>query len=454
MKKLALLGGKKSVQHDPGNLFRWPIVTPEHEEAVLDVLRTGRMSGIDVSKKFEAEYAQQLGRSFALTYPSGTSAILGGFYGLGVGVGHEVIAPSLTYWASVLQVYSLGATPVFAEVDSETLCIDPRDVEQLITERTRAIVAVHYTGMPADIDALKKIADRHNLPILEDCSHAHGALYKGRPVGTLTQVAGFSLMSGKSFAIGEGGMLFTDDRKIYERAILFGHYIRDNEILDPDLQPFSGLPAGGYKHRMHQLSSAFGRVQLKYYPDQMREIDRAMNYFCDALEELAGIYPIRPRDTQNTKGGWYLPLCRYEKSELGGLSLQRFAHAIQAEGSVCHPGANTPMHLHPLFSEMDVYGHGKPTRFAHLPDTVDRSLYLRPLPVTEGLYQKLFQIPWFKQFDAKKIDEHIAAYHRVVADYKSLLPGDDGDDSRIGGFSSFFREQQTKVRPHAPGAAN
>jgi perosamine synthetase len=177
-------------------------VTPAHEKAVLEVLRSGRMSGIDVSKKFEQEYAKKLGRTYGLAYPNGTSAILGGFYGLGVGVGHEVIAPSLTFWASVLQVYSLGATPVFADVDRDTLCIDPKDVESLISERTRAIVVVHYTGMPADMDTLQKIAQKHNVPIFEDCSHAMERSIRSGS-GTFGQAAAFSVMSGKSFAIGE-----------------------------------------------------------------------------------------------------------------------------------------------------------------------------------------------------------------------------------------------------------
>jgi len=277
---LALFGGERAVKSQQEDMFKWPIVTERHEQAVLKVLRSGKMSGFDVTKEFEKKYAQLLGREYGLAYHNGTAAILGALYGLDIGVGDEVISPSLTYWATAAPAYNLGATPVFTDVEPETICIDPKDIEHRITPRTKAIIVVHYAGMPADMDSIIKIAEKHNLKILEDCSHAHGALYKGKEAGTFGDASVFSLMTGKSLAIGEGGILFTDDRKVYERAILFGHYIRHDEITLEELKPFAGLPSGGYKHRMHQLSSAFGLVQLELYPGQMAEIDRAMNYFC------------------------------------------------------------------------------------------------------------------------------------------------------------------------------
>ncbi len=441
--KLALFGGNPSVTLDQTAMFKWPRFSDEHEAAVLDVLRNGNMSGFDVTKKFEQQYADNLGRAYALCCPNGTAAILNAFYAMGVGVGDEVIAPTLTYWASILQVYNLGATPVFADVDPDTLCIDPHDIEHRINDRTKAIVVVHYSGMPADVDSVKNVAAKYGIPIIEDCSHAHGALYKGREVGSLTEVSAFSLMSGKSFAIGEAGIFFTDNREIFDRGLLFSHYARHKEIKTKALQTGAGLPAGGFKHRLNQLTSALGLVHLRHYPKQMQEIDKAMNYFCDLIEDLPGIELIRPlKGSKTTKGGWYFPLMKYNKAKLGGLSLQTFAKAIRAEGSVCNPGSNTPLHLHPLFTEMDVYGHGKPTRFAHLPEDIDKSRFLGSYPVAEKVYQSVFQVPWFKQFDAAIIEEHAAAYKKVVENSASLLKDDDGDDSAIGGFSTFFAESR------------
>lgn len=439
--KLAIKGGQPAVTLEQKDMFTWPIVTPEHEEAVLKVLRAGNMSGLDVTKEFETEYARRLGRRYALASPNGTASILEAMYGLGIGVGDEVISPSLTYWASIVQAYNLGATPVFADIDENTLCIDPGDIEHRITPRTKAIMVVHYAAMPADMDAIMEIAGKYNLKVIEDCSHAHGALYKGREIGTFGDVAAFSLMTGKSLAIGEGGIFFTDDRRVYERALLFGHYSRHNEITLKDLQPFVGLPCGGFKNRMHQLSSAFGLVQLKVYPRQMAEIDRAMNYFCDLLEGTPGLRPMRPaKNSGSTKGGWYYPHFKYVSEELGGLSLHTFARAVQEEGSTCVPGCNKPLHLHPLFTEMDVYGHGKPTRIAHADESVTIDRYPESLPVAENINRVVFEVPWFKHYRPDVIEEHANAYKKVVHNYRALLDEDNDRDVDVGAYSSFFRD--------------
>ena len=441
--QLALLGGEKAVKSEESDIFTWPIVTDRHEKAVHEVLRARKMSGIEITKEFEKKYAEMIGRKYALAYNNGTSAILGAMYGLGIGLGDEIICPSITYWASVAQAYSLGATPVFADIDPETLCIDPNDIEHRITPRTKAIVVVHYAGMPAEMDAIMKIAAVHNLKILEDASHAHGALYKGKQVGTFGEAAAFSLMTGKSLAVGEAGILFTDDRKIYERALLFGHYIRHDEITLDELRPFVGLPCGGAKHRIHQLSSAFGLVQLELYPKQMAEIDKAMNYFCDLLEDTAGIKQIRPaKGTNTTKGGWYYPHFIYNADELGSLSLSRFSQAIVAEGSICNPGCNKPLHKHPLFTTMDVYGHGRPTRIAFLDEAATIEQYVETLPVAECINQYVFEIPWFKHFKPEIIEKHAGAYKKVIENYQLLLPGDTGKNAETGGYSSFFSSQK------------
>lgn len=438
MSELALFGGPKSVTADYDSMFEWPIITKEDEDAVMDVLRRGAMSGTDVTMLFEKEFAAWQGTSYALGMNNGTAAIHSAMFGCGVGVGDEVICPSVTYWASALPCYSLGATPVFCDIDPNTVCIDPADIERKITERTKAILVVHYMGYPCDMDPIMKIAGKHGIKVIEDVSHAQGALYKGRKVGAIGDVGAMSLMSGKSFAVGEAGMLVTNNCEIYERAIAFGHYERyDKNITTDSLKPYADLPMGGYKYRMHQMSSAVGRVQLKYYDQRITEIQKAMNYFWDCLEGCPGIRAHRPAiDSGSTKGGWYAARGLYIPEELHGLSVTRFCEALGAEGcSMCGPGCNSALHLHPLLNNCDVYGHGKPTRVAcSIRDTRQPK---GDLPVSEEIGKRIFATPWFKHYQPEVIDQFVDAIKKVVANHEKLLQGDPGDPEHLGSWHFF-----------------
>ncbi|HWL54198.1 MAG TPA: DegT/DnrJ/EryC1/StrS family aminotransferase [Chthoniobacteraceae bacterium] len=435
---LALLGGEKSITLAPNDLFTWPIITEEDEAAVLEVLRARAMSGTGVTMQFEKEFAQWMGVKYALGFNNGTSSLLAAMFGVGIGQGDEIICPATTYWASALPVYSLGATVVFADIDPQTLCLDPRDIEHRITPKTRAIVVVHYLGHPAEMDAIMEIANRHGLKVIEDVSHAQGGLYQGRRVGSFGHVSGYSLMCGKSFAVGEGGMLTTNDREIHDRALAFGHYERyDAAIATASLRPFAGLPLGGFKNRMHQLSSAVGRVQLRHYDRRCAEIRKARNYFWELLEGVPGLHPhsVSAASGSNMAGG-YGGRGFYRTEELGGLSIFRFCEAMRAEGVNCTPGCNRPLHTHPIFNEADIYQHGRPTRIAHS----DRDLRQKPgsLPVSEQVGNRVFTIPWFKHYRPEQIREYAEAFRKVAEHADELLADDPGNPSEPGQWN-FFR---------------
>ncbi len=428
--KLAINGGAKAVGADSGDMFTWPIITEEDEAAVLDVLRRGAMSGVDVTQAFEKDYAEWHGTDYALGFSSGTASLQSAMWACGVGVGDEIIAPSVTYWATCLPAFSLQATIVFADIEKDNLCLDPNDIEHRITERTKAIVPVHYCGHPADMDPIMEIAKKHNLKVIEDVSHAHGALYKGRTVGTIGDVGCFSVMSGKSLAVGEGGMMVTNDRYIWEKCTAWGHYGRtaatrwtgDTEekvITAPDLVPYVGMPWGGYKYRMHQLSSACGRVQLKHYRARMDEIQKSMNYFWDLLDGVPGVKAHRPAaDSGSTMGGWYAAKGLYKADELGGLSIQKFCQAVSAEGCSTGPGCNKPLHQHPLFQTADIYGHGKPTRIAN--STWDVREGDKSLPVSEQVMTSCYGIPWFKHYRPEIIEQYANAFKKVAENADQL----------------------------------
>jgi len=420
---LALKGGTPSITAEPGDIFDWPIVTREDEEAVLEVLRRGAMSDGDVSALFEADFAAWIGSTHALAYCNGTESLRAAMWACGVGAGDEIICPSMTYWASAAPALSLGAAVNFADILPDTLCINPADIEHRVCPRTKAIVVVHYAGYPCDMDPILEIALKHGVRVIEDVSHAHGARYKGRMVGTMGDIGAMSTMAGKAFAIGEAGMLVTNDKAIYERCISYGHYERTSApdrftgaaaALADELGPYAGVPMGGYKHRINQTCSAMGRVQLKHYDARMAEIQAAMNRFWDLLEGVPGIRAHRPpADSGSTMGGWYTPRGLYHGDEFGELPCWRFCEAVRAEGfDACWPGANSPLHIHPLFHTADIFRQGQPTMVAF----GQRDVRQGPgtLPTSESIGQVAFGIPWFKHDRPEIIEPYAAAFRKVA----------------------------------------
>ncbi len=421
MARLNLTNGIKAAPLDPGDMFvhgsdmfQWPPVTNEMRKAVLDILDHYNMSGTDITKKFEKAFADWHGVKYALGVSSGTFSLLAAMYGVGLGKGDELICPSLTYWASCAQALSLGASVVFADVEPDTLCLDPDDFERKITPHTKAVMVVHYMGHPADMDRILPIAKKHGIKVIEDVSHAHGALYKGRMCGTFGDAAGFSCMSLKSFALGEAGIMLTNDRTVWERAVIFGSHDRHGELTIPEYKALAGIPSGGYKFRMNQMTSAIGVIMVREYPALMKELDKAMNYFCDGLEGLPGIRPFRVSKWPNsTMGGWYCPHAHYRPEELDGLSVGTFCDAMKAEGvSLAEPGCNWPLHTHPLFTQADVYGEGRPT---------NRTPPENDFPVSNAANDRTLYVPWFKKFRPSEIDRYVAAYRKVIENHKELL---------------------------------
>lgn len=444
--KLALHGGAKAVTSEEGDMFTWPIITREDEEAVLEVLRRGAMSDMDVTREFEERYAKWQGSRYALGFCNGTAALQAAMFACKIGCGDEVIGQSPVYWAAILPCYSLGATPVFADIDPVTLCIDPNDIEHRITSRTKAIVVVHNLGHPADMDEILKVARKHNLLVIEDVSHAQGGLYKGRKLGTLGDISAASLMTGKSLVAGEAGMLTTDNQEMYDRAVAWGHHAMFRADTSTEyLRPYAGLPMGGVKGRVNQLASALGLVQLKYYDQRCAEIRKAMNYFWDLLEGVPGIRAHRVDESSGSNmAGWYAARGHYVPEELGGLPVTVFTRAVTAEGSPTTPGINRPLHLHPMLNELDIYQQGKPTRIAN--STRDLRQKLGSLPVSEGIGMRTFSIPWFKHYRPEIIEQHALAFRKVAEQYEQLLGEDPGDLNDVGNWG-LSQIRQTRKAP-------
>ena len=434
MSKLAINGG--SPVYEAGELqkehaqMRWPIYTQEDEDAIVDVFRRRKMSGSDITRQFENEYAKYIGTEYVLGYCNGTASLQAAMWACGVGAGDEVIAPSLTYWATCASALSLGAAVNFADIDPFTLCLDPKDIEHRIGPRTKAIIVVHYLGYPADMDEIMAIARKHNVKVIEDASHSHGALYKGRMTGSIGDITGQSMMTGKSFAIGEAGVICTNNRSLYERCISYGHYERTGVannfnssecfITDPELLHFAGIPIGGRKDRMNQWCSALGLVQLKYFGERIQKIEEAMQYLGDCLDAIPGLRCHRPaKDSGSTKGAWYCSTCHYNPEELDGLPLNRFLAAVQAENSIVRNITNYPLHLHPVFNEADVFNQGKPTAIAFGQRDVRQGK--GALPVAEAAPERTFIYPRFTILDKPFINRFVDSLEKVIKNRSELL---------------------------------
>src|SRR6267154_4441182 len=217
--KRSLVRFRRPIMSDSFIPISKPFIGEREKELVLDAVDSGWVSSIGkYIDEFEATFARYCGTDYALTVSNGTTGLHLAFAALGLEPGDEVIIPDLTFVATANAVAYTGATPVLADIDADTLCLDPRSVKALISPRTKAIIPVHLYGHPADMDALKEIGDAHGVDIVEDAAEAHGAEYKGRRVGGLGKCGVFSFYGNKVITTGEGGMLTTNDQEFYQHA--------------------------------------------------------------------------------------------------------------------------------------------------------------------------------------------------------------------------------------------
>jgi dTDP-4-amino-4,6-dideoxygalactose transaminase len=262
----------------------------EEEEAVLQVIRSRWLSMGDVTKGFEQEFAAFTGAKYTLAVTNATAALHLACLAVGIGPGDEVIVPSLTFVATANAVRYTGATPVFADVESlDCLNISPASIESRITERTRAILVVHYAGFPCDMPVIMEIARHHNLAVLEDSAHAIGSSVVGRALGTWGAVGCYSFFSNKNMTTGEGGMLVTDDDALAEKL----HILRSHGMTSLSWDRHQGHAYSydvvdlGYNYRIDEMRAALGRVQLKKLPANNQRRGELTTLYRELLAELA-----------------------------------------------------------------------------------------------------------------------------------------------------------------------
>jgi dTDP-4-amino-4,6-dideoxygalactose transaminase len=401
----ALLGGRRAVTLDQSEALRWPIITEADEKAVLDVLRSGKLSVNECVGGLEDDYRRWLGVKHALAHCNGTSAILAGLHAFDLQPGDEVIVPSATYWATVTPVLHAGCIPVFCETEEQCLGPDPEDVRQKVTDRTRAIVVVHLFGMPARMDELLEIARSHDLRVLEDASHAHGARYRDRAVGTLGDAACFSMQTTKLCPAGEGGMLVTDDDELWERAVRLGHFERLLELPSPNRR--FAATGFGLKHRISPLNAALARTQFARLDERNASRSENIEYLARRLDDLGLITFRAPPGVERV---WFEVHIRYDEQRFG-LPIDRLVRALEAEGALVERPRYPLLHQQPLFTE----GHW--ARIARLQETPERPLPRydpAALPRTEAGNGSLLKLPSFPRASRALLDEYALAFEKVL----------------------------------------
>ncbi len=268
-------------------------------DAVCEVLSSGWLTKGPKTREFEKAFAQRVGAQQMLGVNSCTAALHLGLLAAGVGAGDEVIVPALTFAASANVVVHCGATPIFADVLEATHTIDPRHVAELITSQTKAIVPVHFAGIPCELDELAALADKHGLFLLEDCAHAIEAEYRGKPVGvggcSATRFAAYSFYATKNLICGEGGMLGCRDSADLEQATVLGlHGMSANawKRYSGDSFRLYDIVAPGYKYNMFDIQAALGLVQLGKLDENWNMRDTLMRHYQELLADVDGVSAI------------------------------------------------------------------------------------------------------------------------------------------------------------------
>ncbi|MCX8170371.1 MAG: DegT/DnrJ/EryC1/StrS family aminotransferase [Candidatus Bathyarchaeota archaeon] len=407
MAKLAIAGGEP-VRRKP--FPKWPIFDEREAKALLDVLNSG-LWGIGGSKKreFEERFAKYQHAKYGVAVTSGTTALEISLKSLGIGCGDEVIVPSYTFMATAISVLYVNAIPVFADIDPETYNIDPKSVEQLISDRTKAILPVHIGGRPADMDALPSIAGKNELYIVEDACQAWGAEWRGRRVGAIGDIGSFSFQSSKNITSGEGGIIVTNNEELYIKAWSLHNCGR----LPGKAWYEHYLPGANY--RMTEFQAAILLAQMERFDRQTeRRIENAQ-YLNNKLSKIDGVKPLK-NDERITRHAYHLYIFRIEPEAFGGVSKATIAKALQAEGIPASVGYSKPLYKEPYIE----YFRRCPLSCPYYGRQIDYSIVKAPVAERACYYEGLWLPQYVLLGSREDMDDIVAAFEKIKYNLEEL----------------------------------
>lgn len=342
---LAIDGGTP-VRREP--FPAWPVHDERELQAVQEVVESGNWGGFPSPNARAAEFAQAFASYHTARYgictTSGTTALEVALKAAGVGPGDEVVVPALTFTATAAAALSIGAVPVFVDVDPDTWCIDPDEAEKAVTERTRAIVPVHLGSRMADMDRMVELGGRHRLRVIEDCAHMHGGFWRERGAGSIGDLGCFSFQTTKLMTAGEGGIILTSDDDLTERChsyINCGRIQTDDKYLSPQ-QVF------GWNYRMTEFQAAVLLVQLERLREQVRLRAENARYLTDRLNQIEGVATLREDERMTVPSGYGFYF-KYSPEACGNVPRDRFVAALYAEGIPASGAFYEPVYKSSLF---------------------------------------------------------------------------------------------------------
>jgi perosamine synthetase len=333
-------------------------------QAVVDVLRSDYLTTGPKIAEFEKMVADYVGAKYAVAISNGTSALHAACFAAGIQPGDEVITTPLTFAASSNCVLYCGGTPVFADVDPKTYNIDPEDIRRKITDKTKAIIAVHLAGQPCDMDEIHKIAKEHDLIVIEDGAHALGSVYKGKKVGTLSDMTTFSFHPVKPITTGEGGMIVTDNEEFYQKMMLFrSHGItRDENLMTRNDGPWFYQQLDlGYNYRITDIQCALGCSQMKKLDRFLALRKEIVARYNEAFADCENI--VTPYQLPETESGWHLYIVQVKNCDR-----RKVFEALREHGIAVNVHY-IPVYLHPYYQEhgyKDVHCRNAEEVYSHI----------------------------------------------------------------------------------------
>jgi UDP-4-amino-4,6-dideoxy-N-acetyl-beta-L-altrosamine transaminase len=361
--------------------------------AVVEALRSDWLTTGPKVEELERAFAEYVGTEFAIAYSSGTAALHGTTFAAGLGPGDEVVVPALTFAASAACAVYVGASPVLADVDPETLNLDPAELERRISPRTKAVVVVHYAGVPADMEAIGAIAAAANLTVIEDAAHAAGALAPSGRCGALGAMGVFSLHPAKQLTAGEGGVVTTDDPRLSERLRRFRNHCMDTSGRQRETAGAFAYTIDdlGFNYRLTDIQAALGTSQLgklDRFVERRRELVAAYDELLGARDDV--FTPVTPAGSAPS---WHLYVVRLRLEELSA-SRDEIFRALRAENI----GVNVhyiPVHFLDYYARLLGASHGD-------------------FPAAEDAYARILTLPLFPAMTDADVDSVVGALDKVL----------------------------------------